>query len=157
MTTKKPNIIFLVLDTHRLERMSVYGYHKDTTPVLGDLSEGATVFDWGIATAPWTVPSHASMFTGLYPTVHQTNQSYATLPEQIPTLAEKLAANGYETVAFCNNPLVGRSGQRPEARLRAVLQLQRHFPRRGRVRQLQLVETHTAPHNRDAPESLGAD
>jgi len=47
------------------------------------------------------------MFTGLYPTVHQTNQSYATLPEQIPTLAELLSQGGYETVGFVNNPLVG--------------------------------------------------
>jgi len=107
MPSSKPNIIFLVLDTHRAERMSVYGYNKDLTPTLGRLAEESTVFDWAIAPAPWTIPSHASMFTGLYPTVHQTNQSYATLPEQIPTLAEILAQNGYETVGFCNNPLVG--------------------------------------------------
>jgi uncharacterized sulfatase len=47
------------------------------------------------------------MFTGLYPTVHQTNQSYASLPEGTPTLAELLQKGGYETVGFCNNPLVG--------------------------------------------------
>lgn len=104
---KKPHIIFLVLDTHRVERMSVYGYKKDTTPSLGEFAEGATVFDWAIAPAPWTVPSHASMFTGLYPTVHQTTQSFTALPKNIPTLAEILAQNGYETVGFCNNPLVG--------------------------------------------------
>jgi len=107
MSKKQPNVIFLVLDTHRAERMSIYGYHKDTTPVIGEFSETGTVFDWAIAPAAWTVPSHASMFTGLYGTVHQTNQSYATLPESIPTLAEVLQKNGYDTVAFCNNPLVG--------------------------------------------------
>ena len=107
MSEKKPNIILLVLDTHRLERMSVYGYQKDTTPELGEFAEGATVFDWGISTAAWTVPSHASMFTGLYPTVHQTTQSFHKLPDNIPTLAEQLRQGGYETVAFCNNPLVG--------------------------------------------------
>jgi arylsulfatase A-like enzyme len=107
MSTRKPNIILLVLDTHRAERISAYGYQKDTTPVLGSLAEGATVFDWAIAPAQWTIPSHASMFTGLYPTLHQTNQSYATLPQGIPTLAELLRKNGYQTVAFCNNPLVG--------------------------------------------------
>lgn len=107
MSSKKPNIILLVLDTHRVERMSVYGYGKDTTPELGEFAEESTVFDWGIATAPWTVPSHGSMFTGLYPTVHQTTQSYKTLPSNIPTVAELLGQEGYETVAFCNNPLVG--------------------------------------------------
>jgi arylsulfatase A-like enzyme len=107
MANKQPNIIVLVLDTHRVERMSMYGYQKDTTPALGEFAEGATVFDWAISTAPWTVPSHASMFTGLYPTVHQTTQSFTALPDNIPTLAQLLARNGYETVGFCNNPLVG--------------------------------------------------
>lgn len=107
MTNKKPNIILLVLDTHRVERMSMYGYAKDTTPELGRFAEEATVFDWAISPAAWTVPSHASMFTGLYPSVHQTTQSFHALPENIPTLAEILGGSGYETVAFCNNPLVG--------------------------------------------------
>ncbi|GAB4475778.1 MAG: sulfatase [Anaerolineae bacterium] len=107
MTRKRPNIIFLVLDTHRAERMSIYGYHKDTTPVIGELSEGATVFDWAIAPAAWTIPSHAAMFTGLYGTVHQANQSFTALPRSIPTLAELLQKAGYDTVGFCNNPLVG--------------------------------------------------
>ena len=104
---KKPNIILLVLDTHRLDRLSVYGYEKDTTPALQEFAEGSTVFDWAIATAQWTVPSHTSMFTGLYPTVHQTNQSFNALSEDIPTVAELMRDNGYETVGFCNNPLVG--------------------------------------------------
>ncbi len=107
MSKPKPNIIFLVLDTHRVERMSVYGYGKDTTPALGSFAEDATVFDWAISPAAWTVPSHASMFTGLYPTAHQTTQSFTALPQNIPTLAELLAQDGYETVAFCNNPLIG--------------------------------------------------
>lgn len=107
MTPKKPHIILLVLDTHRAERMSLYGYHKDTTPVLNSLIEGATLFEQAIAPGQWTIPSHASMFTGLYPTVHQTTQSFTPLPENIPTLAEILSQNGYQTVGFCNNPLVG--------------------------------------------------
>lgn len=107
MTTRKPNILFIVLDTHRVERMSFYGYGKDTTPHMGEFAEGATVFDWAIAPAPWTVPSHASMFTGLYPTVHQTTQSFTAIPDDIPTLPEMLNQNGYRTVGFCNNPLVG--------------------------------------------------
>lgn len=106
MTKKQPNIILLVLDTQRAGRMSMYGYEKDTTPVVAEFAEEATTFEWPIAPAPWTVPSHGSMFTGLYPTVHQTTQSYATLPDEIPTVAELLAQNGYYTVGFCNNPLV---------------------------------------------------
>ena len=107
MGKRRPNIILLVLDTQRADRMSIYGCQKHTTPAVGALAEQSTVFEWAIAAAPWTIPSHASMFTGVYPTVHQANQSYATLPERLPTLAELLRRNGYETVGFCNNPLVG--------------------------------------------------
>jgi uncharacterized sulfatase len=103
---RNPNIIMLVLDTQRAKRMSMYGYEKDTTPVLSEFTQDAAIFDRGISPAPWTVPAHASLFSGLYPTVHQTTQSYATLPDEIPTLAEKLGEAGYHTVGFCNNPLV---------------------------------------------------
>jgi arylsulfatase A-like enzyme len=104
---KRPNVLFLVLDTHRVERLSLYGYDRPTTPAIDCFAEDASVFDWAIAPAQWTVPSHASMFTGLYPTVHQTTQSYTALPDDIPTLAEILREHGYETVGFCNNPLIG--------------------------------------------------
>lgn len=107
MSQTKPDVILLVLDTQRADRMSLYGYHKKTTPIIDRFAEDATVFDWAIATAAWTIPSHASMFTGLYPTVHQTTQSFTALPPDIPTLAEIMREHGYETVAFCNNPLVG--------------------------------------------------
>ncbi|NDJ52732.1 MAG: sulfatase [Chloroflexi bacterium] len=107
MATQRPDIILLVLDTHRAERVSSYGYEKETTPTLDEFAADATVFDWGISTAPWTIPSHASMFTGLYPTVHQTHQSFLRLPDSIPTIAELLGQNGYRTVGFCNNPLLG--------------------------------------------------
>lgn len=104
---KQPNILLLVLDTQRTDRLSLYGYEKETTPAIDAFAQGGTTFDWGIATAQWTVPSHASMFTGLYPTVHQAVQSYTALSEDIPTVAELLRDNGYRTVGFCNNPLVG--------------------------------------------------
>ncbi len=107
MSNKRPNIIFIVLDTHRAERMSLYGYGKDTTPVMSEFADEATVFDWAVAPAPWTIPSHASMFTGVYPTIHQTIQSYTALTNGIPTIAELLQEQGYDTIGFCNNPLVG--------------------------------------------------
>ena len=47
------------------------------------------------------------MFTGLYPSFHDTRQSYSVLPAELPTLAQRLGAGGYATAAFCNNPLVG--------------------------------------------------
>jgi arylsulfatase A-like enzyme len=103
---KQPNIILVVLDTHRVDKMSLYGYDRKVTPVIDAFAARSTVFDRAIAAAQWTIPSHASMFTGMYPTEHQTYQSYNSLPEGIPTVAELLGAHGYTTVGFCNNGLV---------------------------------------------------
>jgi arylsulfatase A-like enzyme len=99
--------VLLVLDTQRIDRLSCYGYSRPTSPHLDDLAADATLFRRVFATSQWTIPSHASMFTGLYAAEHMTNQSSAALPASIPTLAERLRDGGYMTAAFCNNPLVG--------------------------------------------------
>lgn len=107
MSTQRPDIVFLVLDTQRSDRLSCYGYPKPTSPNLDAFAANATLFRNAISAAQWTVPSHASMFTGLYPSTHQVLQSYSVLPDHISTLAERLSAGGYFTAGFCNNPLVG--------------------------------------------------
>lgn len=107
MAVQQPDILFLVLDTQRADRLSCYGYPLETSPRLDRFVEDATLFQGAIAPAQWTVPSHASMFTGLYPSQHQTLQSYSVLPSHLTTLAERLRAGGYFTAGFCNNPLVG--------------------------------------------------
>jgi arylsulfatase A-like enzyme len=103
----KLDIVFLVLDTQRADRLSCYGYPLPTSPNLDRFAQEATLFKQAIAPAQWTIPSHASMFTGLYPSEHQVLQSYSVLSSEIPTLAERLQAGGYFTAGFCNNPLVG--------------------------------------------------
>ncbi|MGF1481452.1 MAG: sulfatase [Cyanophyceae cyanobacterium] len=102
-----PDIVLLVLDTQRVDRLSCYGYPKEISPHLDALAADATRFNNAVAAAQWTIPSHASMFTGVYPSLHNTVQSYSTLPATLPTLAERLRDAGYYTAAFCNNPLVG--------------------------------------------------
>jgi uncharacterized sulfatase len=104
---RRPNIIFIVLDTQRVDRLSCYGYNRPTSPQLDGLAEHATLFEMAISPAQWTIPAHASMFTGQYPFLHQTVQSDRALPAELPTVTEILAQNGYHTFAFCNNPLVG--------------------------------------------------
>lgn len=104
---KRPNILFLVLDTQRTDRLSCYGYRLETSPHIDAFAADATLFGRAIAPAQWTIPSHASMFTGVYPSVHQTVQSYSVLPSHLPTLSERLNQGGYYTAGFCNNPLVG--------------------------------------------------
>ena len=103
----KPDIVFIVLDTHRADRLSCYGYPRDTTPHMDEFAGGATLFERAIVPAQWTIPSHASLFTGEYPTTHMATQIYDTLGGDQVTLAELLNRNGYATVGFCNNPLLG--------------------------------------------------
>lgn len=103
----QPHILFIVLDTQRRDRLSLYGDARETSPALDRFAAGATVFDRAIAPAQWTIPSHASMFTGLYAGSHGVTQGYHHLSGLHPTLAEILQGAGYHTVGFCNNPLVG--------------------------------------------------
>ena len=103
----KPDIIFIVLDTQRADRLGTYGHQKAHTPHLDQFAAQGTLFEQAISPAQWTVPSHASLFSGLYPTAHQVTQSSQSLSPDIPHLAEALTDMGYETIGFCNNPLVG--------------------------------------------------
>ena len=103
----KPDIIFIVLDTQRADRLGAYGHQKAHTPNLDNFADQAAFFEQAISPAQWTVPSHASLFSGLYPTAHQVTQSSQSLSPDIPHLAEVLVQSGYETIGFCNNPLVG--------------------------------------------------
>ncbi len=103
----KPNVLLIVLDTLRRDRLSTYGNPRETSPELDAFAADATVFERAISPSQWTIPAHASIFTGLYPSTHQVLQGYSRLSDRIPTLAELLAATGYRTVAFCNNGLVG--------------------------------------------------
>lgn len=106
-SSSTPDIIFIVLDTHRADRLGLYGYDRPISPNLDRFAAQGVVFEQAIAPAQWTVPSHASMFTGLYPTAHGVVQSSRALSADRPHLAETLRDAGYDTVGFCNNPLVG--------------------------------------------------
>lgn len=65
MTPEKLNLVFIVVDAGRRDRFGCYGYARGTTPEIDKLARQSTVFDRMIAPAPWTLPSHASLFTGL--------------------------------------------------------------------------------------------
>ncbi len=97
-----PNVLLIVLDTVRADRLSLYGYERSTTPNLERLARQGIRFDAARATAPWTLPSHASFFTGRWP--HELGTRWAApLDERFPTLAEYLGANGYATAGFIGN------------------------------------------------------
>jgi len=100
-------VLLIILDTLRRDRLSIYGNRRETSPHFDAFAAEATLFERAIAPAQWTVPAHASMFTGLYPSTHQLTQANGLLSGNYPTLAEILQVDGYHTVGFCNNPLVG--------------------------------------------------
>lgn len=101
---RTPNVILLVMDTTRADRLSLLGYDRDTSPALVALGREATVFTDAWSPAGWTAPAHASLFTGLRPDHHGLlrNTRSWLLPE-FTTLAEIFRAGGYRTGCFTNN------------------------------------------------------
>ncbi len=106
-----PNVVLVVLDTVRADHLSCYGYGRPTSPRLAALCERADRHAVARSTAPWTLPSHASLFTGKFPFQHHAdaelvdavfNDARPLAPEEL-TLAEALAAEGYATAAFAAN------------------------------------------------------
>lgn len=97
----------------RTDRVSCYGHHRDTTPHLDEIASQATRYNNAYSPAPWTLPTHTSLFTGLFPSEHGITNAFPNsnlgLSKEIPTLAEKLRNNGYITAGFSNNPWVGKS------------------------------------------------
>jgi len=109
---RPPNIILIVLDTVRKDHLSCYGSKRETTPNIDRLAGQGVLFTNAVSTASWTLPSHASMFTGLYPSTHKATFAKAHiedvtaltkvnfLDEKFTTLAEVLKDHGYSTGGF---------------------------------------------------------
>jgi arylsulfatase A-like enzyme len=100
----RPNILWVVWDTVRADHLSLYGYAKLTTPHLQEWAQGSRVFANAVSTASSTVPSHASMFTGLLPSEHGANNDHRFLDDEFTTVAELLRESGYQTYLFAANP-----------------------------------------------------
>lgn len=104
--SNRPNIVLIALDTARADHFSSYGYSKPTTPNLDSLASQGVLFENAVASAPWTLPSFASVFTGLLP--HQDRTNWETpLPQGISTLASILSSRGYQTGGFNANNSAG--------------------------------------------------
>ncbi len=97
------DVVFIVLDTLRRDHLSIYDDDVGFTGTLDRIARDAVVFDDAVAQAPWSFPSHASMFTGLYPWEHRATQASLRLSVDRPLLAERFAAAGYRTAAFHRN------------------------------------------------------
>lgn len=110
-----PNVLLMVLDSMRTDRVSCYGHYRETTPNLDDFATQATRYTNAYTPAPWTLPTHTSLFTGLFPSEHGITNAFPDsnlqLSDDIPTLAEKLHEGGYKTAGFSNNPWVGKTSR----------------------------------------------
>ena len=109
-----PNVVLVVLDTTRRDRLSVYNPSLDNTPTLERLAASGETFLSAWSTSPWTPPSHASMFTGLLPAEHGIDgQPLPEFTTDAPTIATVLQEAGYSTGGFASNPnLHGRGWDR---------------------------------------------
>ncbi|HTI49915.1 MAG TPA: sulfatase-like hydrolase/transferase, partial [Planctomycetaceae bacterium] len=95
------NVILVTFDTTRADRLGAYGYKQGLTEGFDDFARRGVVFDRAYAPAPLTLPSHATMLTGLYPPEHGLRVNGAgRLDRHLPLLAEILKARGYDTGAF---------------------------------------------------------
>lgn len=99
-----PNIVVFVLDTARARNFSCYGHSTSTTNHIDDLAREGVLFENAVSVSPWTLPSHASLFTGVPPSVHRTNALERSLPNSLQTLAETLSNAGYRTIGMSANP-----------------------------------------------------
>jgi arylsulfatase A-like enzyme len=96
-------VVLVVLDTVRAGSVSTYGYTRPTAPVVDALAQEGALFLDATSPSTWSLPSHASLFTGRYPSSHGAHAEHRFLDDRFPTLAQVLERSGYETFCFTSN------------------------------------------------------
>ena len=126
---EKPHVVLITLDTTRRDRLGFYGYARNTSPRLDELAARSVVYERAVAASSWTLPSHASIFTGKFPSSHGADYDpegplrltqaivgpsdwdeyrASGLPSSEETLALRLREEGYETAAVVGGPWMKR-------------------------------------------------
>jgi arylsulfatase A-like enzyme len=103
------NVVVVVLDCVRPDHLGCYGSTRATSPNLDAFAAEATQFQQAVTTGVWTLPSMASMMTGLYPFQHGLNRADRALGRDLVTLPQRLREAGYRTAGFTANPHGGRT------------------------------------------------
>lgn len=113
---KDPNVVLVIIDTLPAGHVTCYGYGRSTTPNLDALAAEGIRFEHAVAASPWTLPSFASIFTGVIPSRHMAgfhldppemdDRRLAKMRPEMITMAEVFRDHGYRTVGFFNNPFV---------------------------------------------------
>ena len=101
------NVLLISIDTLRADHLGAYGHERPTSPNLDRLARAGVLFEDATTTSPWTLPAHVSLLTGLYPDGHGVRTNKHFLGRGIPTLAQLLADEGFETGAVVNGYFVG--------------------------------------------------
>ena len=99
-----PSVVLISIDALRPDHLHCYGYPKDTSPRIDQLADEGTLFEQAISSAPWTLPAHACLFTGLCDSVHGCTDTDRRLHGMHYTLAERLKDTGYATAGFFSSP-----------------------------------------------------
>ncbi len=103
-SARQPTVVLIVVDTLRRDHLALYGYPLDTAPHLGRLASQGLLFERVIASSSWTKTSMASLMTSLDPDLHGVHTDADALPKDRETVAQRLAAAGYDTVGINTNP-----------------------------------------------------
>jgi len=104
-----PNIVWIVWDTVRADRLGLYGGANRTTPFLDEWAKEARIFEDCVSPSNYTLASHASLFTGLLPSEHGVRNGDPRLPADRETIAELLRGAGYRTYLYSANPHISKT------------------------------------------------
>lgn len=104
-----PDVVFIVMDTVQAQSVSAYGHDRETTPHFDAFAAEGVLFETATAPSTWSLPAHASLFTGTLPSVHNAHGETRWLDDKLPTLADTMSAAGWETRCFTANAHVSPS------------------------------------------------
>lgn len=104
-----PDVLFIVMDTVRAQSTSAYGYERKTTPNFDRIAQEGVLFKDANSPATWSLPAHAALFTGTFPSWNNANAETRFLDDKLPTLAETLGDAGWQTRCFSANPHISDS------------------------------------------------
>lgn len=105
-----PNVILIVVDTLRADRLSCHGHHRTTSPTLDRLAAEGLFCERAYSSSSWTIPGTASVLTGLSAPAHGLGVAESNyLPDQVETLPRLFATRGFTCAAFATNPLIDGS------------------------------------------------
>jgi arylsulfatase A-like enzyme len=105
-SSKRPNIIFILIDTFRADHVGCYGYKRNTTPNIDALARQGILFKNAIVAAPWTLPSVASIITSQYPSVLGIRDRTTVVTEKFPIFSQALKKHNYITCGIVSHTLL---------------------------------------------------